>query len=103
MASVRGGPERVVSRFSMGDLATQKLITAGLLFAVMAAVTALGAWIVSRFRGRKGDEGPTVSELFSKFRELHEQGELSDQEFRNIKTLLKDKLQQELNNNSEQG
>jgi uncharacterized membrane protein len=87
----------------MGDVATEKLITAGLLFAVMAAVTALGAWIVSRFRGRKVDEGPTTSELLSKFRDLYEQGELSDQEFRKIKTLLKDKLQQELSSNTEQG
>jgi len=87
----------------MGDPAAQKLITAGLLFAAMAVLAALGAWIVSRFRGSKGDEGPAVSELLSKFRELHEQGKLSDEEFRNIKTLLAEKIQQELNDNSEPG
>jgi hypothetical protein len=90
-------------RFSMGDPAAQKLITAGLLFAAMAVLAALGAWIVSRFRGGKEDEGPAVSELLSNFRDLHEQGKLSDEEFRNIKTLLAQKIQQELNDNSEQG
>ncbi|HZZ27032.1 MAG TPA: hypothetical protein VFE46_03415 [Pirellulales bacterium] len=87
----------------MGDPTTQKLITAGLLFAAMAAVTALGAWVVSRFRNRKVDEGPVLSELLSNFRELHRQGKLSDQEFRNIKTLLAEKIQQQVKDNSEQG
>lgn len=87
----------------MGDAATETLFRAGLLFAAMAVVTALGAWIVSRFRGSKGSDRPAVSELLSKFRELHEQGKLTDQEFRNIKTLLRDKLRQELNDNAEKG
>ena len=50
-----------------------------------------------------GDEGPVSSELLSKFRDLHEEGKLSDEEFRNIKTLLAEKIQQELNDNSEPG
>jgi hypothetical protein len=87
----------------MGDNATQTLIHAGLLFAGMAALAALGVWIVSRFRGGKGSEQPVSSELLSKFRDLHEQGELSDEEFRNIRTLLAEKLQQELNDNAEKG
>jgi hypothetical protein len=87
----------------MEDPAAQKLVIAGLLFAAMAVLTALGAWIVSRFRGGMGNEGPATSELLSKFRDLHEQGKLSDAEFRNIKTLLAEKIQQEINDNSEPG
>ncbi len=87
----------------MAETDAQKLVFIGLLFAVMAALAALGAWIVSRFRGHKEDDQPAASELLTNFRELHEQGELSEQEFRKIKTLLADKLQQELNDKGEPG
>jgi hypothetical protein len=78
------------------------LIKAGLLFLVMAVVIGIGAFIVSRFRGREDDEQPTASAMLTNFRELHEEGELSDQEFRNIKTLLAEKLEQELNDSGKQ-
>jgi hypothetical protein len=87
----------------MGDTATQTLIHAGLLFAAIAGLAALGIWIVVRFRGSKDSDQPAASELLSKFRDLHEQGELSDKEFRNIKTLLAERLQKELKDNTEKG
>jgi hypothetical protein len=87
----------------MGDTATQTLVHAGLLFAAIAVLAALGIWIMARFRGSKDSDQPVTSELLTKFRDLHEQGELNDQEFRNIKTLLADKLQQELKDNVEKG
>jgi hypothetical protein len=87
----------------MGDSATQTLVHAGLLFAAIAALAVLGIWIMARFRGSKDSDQPGASELLSKFRDLHEQGKLSDQEFRNIKTLLRDKLREELNDNAEKG
>ena len=87
----------------MGDTATQTLIQAGLLFAAIAGLAALGIWIMARFRGGAGSDQPAASELLSKFRDLHERGELSDKEFRNIKTLLAEKLQQELKDNAEKG
>jgi hypothetical protein len=87
----------------MAELLAQPLVRAGLLFLIIAVLTGLGALVVSRFRGSAGDEQPTASELLTNFRELHEQGKLNAQEFRNIKTLLTDKLQQELNDKGEQG
>ena len=44
-----------------------------------------------------------ASELLSNFRDLFDQGKLSDAEFRNIKTLLKERLQQELSGSGEPG
>ena len=87
----------------MADPAAQKLVWAGILFAVMAALAALGAWFVSKFRGGADDDQPTASELLSNFRELFDQGKLSDEEFRNIKTLLKEQLQTELSGSGERG
>ena len=72
------------------------LVHAGLLFAAIAVLTGLGAFVVSRFRGGREDDQPTASELLTKFRELHEQGELSDEEFRNIKANLAQRLEAEL-------
>jgi len=85
----------------MADPATQKLVWAGTLFAVMAALAALGTCIVSKFRGGADDDQPSASELLSNFRDLFDQGKLSDQEFRNIKTLLKDQLDKELSSSGQ--
>lgn len=79
------------------------LVRAGLLFAAIAALTALGAFVVARFRGGKGNDQPSTSELLTKFRELHEQGELSDEEFRNIKANLAQRLEMELRDSGQQG
>jgi hypothetical protein len=87
----------------MADPTTKNLVWAGVLFAVMAALAALGAWIVSKFRGGADDDQPPASELLSNFRDLFDQGKLSDAEFRNIKTLLKERLQQELSGSGEPG
>jgi len=81
----------------------EALVRAALLFAAIAALAGLGALIVSRFRGSTKDEERPASQMLSKFRDLHEQGELSETEFRNIKTLLSDQIQQELKDNEEQG
>lgn len=58
-------------------------------------------WIVSKFRGGADDDQLSASELLSNFRDLFDQGKLSDQEFRNIKTLLKDQLDKELSSSGQ--
>jgi hypothetical protein len=80
----------------------EKLVRAGLLFAGVAVLIGFGAFIVSRFRDREDDDQPQASELLTNFRELHEEGELSDQEFRKIKTLLADQLERELSSSGKQ-
>jgi hypothetical protein len=81
----------------------EALVRIALLFAAIAALTGLGALVVSKFRGSSKDEERPASEMLSNFRNLHEQGELSETEFRNIKTLLSDKIQEELKDSEEQG
>ena len=79
----------------------EALVRIALLFAAIAALTGLGALIVSKFRGSTKDEERPASQMLSNFRNLHEQGELSETEFRNIKTLLSDKIQEELKDSEE--
>jgi uncharacterized membrane protein len=58
---------------------------------------------VGRFRGHADDDQPLASDLLTNFRESHSRGELSDEEFRTIKTLLKTRLEDELKDTSDTG
>ena len=68
--------------------AVESLIQAMLLFAAIFALTALGLAIARKLRDRNVDDRSKSSKLIANFRELHEQGGLSDEEFRTIKTKL---------------
>ncbi len=71
--------------------------------AVLAGLVALGAYLIGKIRTEPVQKEPTASELLSKFRESHSKGELSDAEFRTIKTSLAARLQNELRDNGETG
>ena len=58
-----------------------------------AMATAVAIYIIGKIRAESVQQEPTASELLSKFRDLHARGELSDSEFRTIKTALAAKLQ----------
>ncbi len=70
---------------------------------VLAMMIATAVYALGKFRGGAGEERLGASELMSKFREVHSEGGLSDEEFRTIKTLLADKLQREIKNSGEKG
>ena len=74
----------------------ESLSKAALLFAAIFLITAIGLVIVRRFRGREAGDRQDSSELISKFRDLHAQGGLSDEEYRTIKTKLAAELRSEL-------
>lgn len=78
----------------------QSLTEAALLLAAIFVVVAIGIAIVRRFRGSEVDDVQASSEMMSKFRDLHDEGGLSDEEFRTIKTKLATKLKAELNETS---
>jgi hypothetical protein len=69
--------------------------------AVMASLVAIGVYAIGKIRGQAVQKEPPASELLTKFRELHSQGALSDEEFRTIKTTLKERLQRELGDRSD--
>jgi hypothetical protein len=69
--------------------------------AVLAALVAIGVYVVSKLRNQAVQKEPPASELLTKFRELHSRGVLSDEEFRTIKTTLTERLQSELDNRND--
>jgi uncharacterized membrane protein len=70
---------------------------------VLAVLVAVAYYIVGKTRPKPVQKERKASEWLSKCRELHSQGELSDEEFRTIKTNLAAQLQAELNDNDEKG
>ena len=71
------------------------------LCTVLALMVALAVYLLGRFRGRADEDQPAASDLLTNFRDLHKRGGLSDEEFRTIKTLLAQRLQNELKDTSE--
>jgi uncharacterized membrane protein len=71
--------------------------------AILAALVAVAIYVIKKVRAKAVQKEPTTSELLSKFRELHSRGELSDAEFRTIKTTLASQLHEELKDNGQTG
>lgn len=65
------------------------------LFAVLAVMIAVAVYIVTKVRAGLRDSDNDASDMLTKFREIHAKGDLSDEEFRTIKTHLADQLQDE--------
>jgi len=72
-----------------------------LWIAATAALVAVGVYIVGRVRAGLREDAAPSSDLLTNFRELHARGELSDEEYRTIKAMLAERLQQELNSADE--
>jgi len=86
----------------------ERLFEAGAEFlvlwaAILAALVAVAIYVIKKVRAKAIQKEPTASELLSKFRELHSRGELSDAEFRTIKTTLASQLHEELKDNGQTG
>jgi hypothetical protein len=73
------------------------------LTAAVAILIAVGIYVVAKVRRSFMESGPPASDLITNFRELHSQGELSDEEYRNIKAMLAARLQSQLKGRSEEG
>jgi uncharacterized membrane protein len=72
-------------------------------FAVLASLLAVAYYVITKIRPEPEKKEPLASQWLSKYREMHSRGELSDEEFRTIKTKLAEQLQDELNDNGETG
>lgn len=74
-----------------------------ILLTATLIVIATGVYLVGRFRGRGDQDQEGASDHLTKFREMHERGVLSDEEFREIKTQLASHLQAEISDSEETG
>ncbi len=91
-------------RFVLMDLALARSIFNVMLWmGLLLGIMTFGVFLLRRVRGKPAKEESSASELLSKFRELHSRGEVSDAEYRTIKTTLAAQLQQQLKGNGEKG
>lgn len=74
-----------------------------ILAAFVAVLVAVGIYVVAKVRRSFMESGAGASDLITNFRELHSQGELSDEEYRNIKATLAARLQSQLKGRSKEG
>ena len=72
-----------------------------LMLALAALLTAGGVYVIGRVRAGLRIQQPTNSHWMTNFRDLHAKGELSDEEYRTIKAVLAERLEQELNSTDE--
>jgi hypothetical protein len=64
--------------------------------AVLLMVAAFGVYFALLVRNRGGQSGAPSSDMLADFRDLHDRGGLSETEFKKIKSVLGEKLQDEL-------
>ena len=70
---------------------------------VLFAIILVGAWLMRRLRGRDGEDENAPSEMLTKFGEMHSRGELNEEEYRTIKTVLAAEFQHELKGTAKKG
>ena len=87
----------------MQQFLAQPLPKAVILFTVTLILIAIGVYIIGKLRGSAVQEVESPSDQLTKFREMHEQGVLSDEEFREIKTQLATQMQAELSDSDQTG
>jgi uncharacterized membrane protein len=71
--------------------------------AILLVLVAVGYYFVRRFRDRISEHRQTASDWLTNFREMHHEGDITDAEFRTIKTVLGEQIQTELNDTKENG
>ena len=67
-----------------------------LYVSALLILMAMGCYIVLRFRDRTDEDQLKANELLTNFREIHQQGDINDTEYRSIKTTLGEQLEEEL-------
>jgi uncharacterized membrane protein len=80
----------------MAEFLSSPLASVVFLFALTAALVAIGIFIIGKVRAGINEREPDSSEHLTEFRELYARGELDEQEFKTIKATLTTRLQKEL-------
>jgi hypothetical protein len=87
----------------MAGLLQQHYFDLAVSLGVLLLVAGAGAYLLRRFRDRAGEDGTPRCDLLTKFGEMRSRGDLSDMEYRTIKTVLAASFQNELNGDDEKG
>jgi uncharacterized membrane protein len=70
---------------------------------VLLVLLIIAGLVVQRFRGGAANKGLTASELMSNFQEMRKRGDISDLDYRKIKSVLGEQLQGDAKNGKDKG
>ena len=84
-------------RYPSVDTLAQLLLGMGILVGLVM----VGVLIVQRFRGSAVRSESSTPELISNFQEMHSRGDITDADYRKIKSVLGDQLHGELKDGKE--
>jgi hypothetical protein len=77
----------------MGQPSAETLAQLMLGIGVLLGLLIAGVLLVQRFRGGAADKGPTPSDLMSNFQEMHSRGDISEADYRKIKSVIGSQVQ----------
>jgi len=87
----------------MRPLSAESLSQIIMALAMLLALLIVAVLVVQRFRGGTADRGFSSGELLANFQEMRGRGDISDADYRKIKSVLGDKLQGELKDDKDTG
>ena len=71
--------------------------------AVLVGMIVIAVVLVRRFRGQSAEDQQADAALLTKFQEMKHEGDISDAEYRTIKSVLGAKLQREVKGSNSKG
>jgi uncharacterized membrane protein len=71
--------------------------------AVLAVFVVVGVYVVLRFRDFSDRDEQSAHDTYTNFREMHDEGDISEAEFRKLKTVLGKQMEDELNSKDDKG
>ena len=80
----------------MWDFLTRPIAQVVLWMAALLILMAFSYYALGRYRDRSDGDVRGPNEWLDNFREMHAEGDISEGEFRKVKTVLGEKVQQEL-------
>ncbi|MAV34366.1 MAG: hypothetical protein CMJ59_02815 [Planctomycetaceae bacterium] len=86
----------------MMDFLLQPVPQAVIWTAVFVVLIVIGIYIVKRFRDQIDEDMPGPNEHISFFREIYDEGDITETEFRTIKTVLSEQLEGTLSDPDEE-
>jgi uncharacterized membrane protein len=87
----------------MPQASAETLVQVMLWMTVLIGLVIIGVLVVQRFRGGAADKGTSANDLLSNFQEMQSRGDISDADYRKIKSVLGAKLQSELKDDKDKG
>ena len=87
----------------MPQASAETLVQVMFWMSVLIGLVIIGVLVVQRFRGGAADKGTSANELLANFQEMQSRGDISDADYRKIKSVLRADLQSELKDDKDKG